>query len=246
MFGETLQDKHLADLRGFTGLTELNLTRSPVTDAGMFYVGKLTELQSLMVGGTVLTDEGFEQLQNLTKLKSLNLIRTGITDDGLQHFSQNTDMDALWLECTDITDRGLKMLVSFPKLGLLDVSNTLVSDAGLADIGQLTKLEELSLSACEQIFGAGFSHVANLRQLKELYADNCTVGDDILSHLTQLPLQTLSLNWTDITDAGLQAIGSLMNLSELHLIGSRVSNAAAAEFQAANPDCNVHHSASRA
>lgn len=246
MFGDDVQDRHLSDLRGLTGLTELNLTRSNITDAGMFYVGKLVGLESLLLGGTVISDEGAEQLDRLSNLASLNLIGTGVTDSGLRHFRTATNMQALWLERTDITDQGLSVLTSFPSLALLDIGNTFVSDAGLARVGQLAGLEELSVSSCEDVNGAGFRHLSSLTRLNRLCADNCSLSDDVLQHIVDLPLQVLSLNWTEITDTGLKTIARISTLQELHLIGACVSEEAAAEFRAAHPDCEVLHSTFRA
>lgn len=245
VFGEGVQDKHLSDLRRFTNLADLNLTRSPVTDAGMFYVGKLVQLKSLLLGGTVISDEGLEQLQKLTNLKSLNLIRTGATDDGLRYFSEATSLEALWLECTDITDRGLEVLSCFPKLALLDVGNTAVTDEGLAAVSRLQDLEEISVAACEGVQGPGLRHLSGLSRLTHLFADNCSVGDEVLPYIRHLPLQVLSLNWTEVTDDGLPFIAGIPSLQELHLIGSRVSPEAADDFRSRHPDCVVHHAASR-
>jgi internalin A len=73
----------LADLSGLTGLTELNLWETQVSDAGLAHLKGLANLTNLGLSGTQITDSGLTHLKGLPKLSELNLGNTKASDAGV-------------------------------------------------------------------------------------------------------------------------------------------------------------------
>jgi hypothetical protein len=241
MFGEDIADRDLALLREVPGLRHLNLTRTRISDAGLFHVSKLPALEILLLGGTDITDEGFEMLESLAELQQLNLTNTGITDRGLRSIGQFAKLEALWLDSTEVTDLTLELLAESTSLQLLDLRKTEVTDCGLSHLRGLELLEELNLAGCQQITGRGLAELAGLRRLEWLGLDATGIDDDALRHLVGLPLKCLSLNWTGLGDAALGWLERIAPLSDLHMLGTRISSAQIERFRASRPGCVVHH-----
>ena len=53
-------------------------------------------------------------------------------------------------------------------------------------------------------------------------------------------LETLNLNDTKITDAGLKEIAKLQNLTHLFLGSTKITDAGVAELKKALPNCRIH------
>jgi hypothetical protein len=83
----------------------------------------LTGLEELYLSGTALTDAALERISTLKNLKRLYLYQTVITDDGLVHLSRLPGLKGLTCSGNSITDEGLAVFqkaipgvktVSFP------------------------------------------------------------------------------------------------------------------------------------
>ena len=91
-------------------------TRSTVTEAVMLEVGRMTQLQDLILSNTSVGDTGLVHLSRLRKLTSLHLSGTQITNAGLASISGLTSLSALGLSRTQVTDAGLEHLTELTKL----------------------------------------------------------------------------------------------------------------------------------
>jgi hypothetical protein len=118
----------------FDGVTAASLGYSPGTDAALYYVGQLTELEDLDLSRTDVTDRGLAHLKMLTKLKRLSLDDTKITDRGLEQLEGLSNLRTLSLKHTSVTDAGLPRLKSCTSLRRLRVDNTYVTHAGMDDL----------------------------------------------------------------------------------------------------------------
>lgn len=104
--------------------SDLNLSNSQITDAGMEHLNGLTGLTSLDIRNTQLTDAGLEHIKNLTELSFLELDNTKVTDAGLKHLKGLTKLSELNLNNTQITDAGLQELkTSLPKCQISNEGN---------------------------------------------------------------------------------------------------------------------------
>ena len=79
--GTAITDDGLDDLRGMNHLQTLNLSGTRVTDAGLVYLQGFTQLQQLYLGDTQVTGTRLDQLQGLHNLQRLGLNGTPITDE---------------------------------------------------------------------------------------------------------------------------------------------------------------------
>jgi hypothetical protein len=77
--GADCRDEHLVDLLGLPALRELNLTNTPITDAGVAYLAKMTNLTSLSIADTRVSDEGVVALIRLPRLQRLSLEGSDVT-----------------------------------------------------------------------------------------------------------------------------------------------------------------------
>ena len=219
MFGEQVTDRDLADLRQIPGLQQVNLTKTGISDAGMFHISKLESVEVLLLGGADVSDEGIELLGQLSNLKQLNLTMTGVSDRSMSILKQMTQLEFLWLEGTDVSDDGVGSIAEIKSLQLLDLCRSTITDTGLAHLGSLPDLEELNLSGCQELTSAGLVGLSGSQKLEWLGLDSTCIDDEGIRHVADLPLQVLSLNWTDVTDAAFVHLEQITTLVQLNLLG---------------------------
>jgi beta-lactamase regulating signal transducer with metallopeptidase domain/Leucine-rich repeat (LRR) protein len=195
-------------------LTRLNLGGTPITDAGLAHIRRLTGLHHLVLLGTQITDAGLADIESLTELQYLLLAGTRITDAGLEHLKGLRKLSALGLERTQITDAGLEHLQGLKGLGKLYLNDTRIGDVGLEHLQGLTTLFWLDLTGT-QITDAGLQHLQNLTRLSTLGLVGTGITDAGLKHLRGLTsLRGLALLKTQVTDAGVRELKqSLPNLT---------------------------------
>ena len=80
-----------------------------LTDDGMQYLRKFTQLQGLDLGGPKMTDAGLVHFRGLT-IQDLVLAGDQITDAGLQHFAGLDKLIKAKLSSPQITDAGISQL----------------------------------------------------------------------------------------------------------------------------------------
>src|SRR5262249_13396781 len=73
-------------------------------DTALATVGRLTQLEQLVVNGSKLTDHGLARLKDLTSLSRLDLDYTKITDGGMAHLEGLKNLSVLSLNGTTIAD----------------------------------------------------------------------------------------------------------------------------------------------
>jgi hypothetical protein len=79
-----LSDVEFDHISRLSGLEELDLHRSPVTDDQLACVERLPELQSLVLFNTEVSDAGMARLKRLVHLGKLSIENTKVTDAGVQ------------------------------------------------------------------------------------------------------------------------------------------------------------------
>lgn len=80
-------DAALASLRGWPSLSDLDLRRTSITDAGLLALSELPALR-VDLSGTKVTDAGLSHLAGLKTLRSVRVKETGVTDAGVAEFSK--------------------------------------------------------------------------------------------------------------------------------------------------------------
>lgn len=141
------------------------------------------------------------------------------------------------------SDKALKLLKGLAGIQFLDLFEACdadeVSDEGLAPIVGMHDLRYLALGP--GISDKGLVHVAGLSELRELRLDSARdVTDAGLQHLKKLTkLTSLSLQYTDVSGAGFDALLRLKQLKEVNLQGAPVTQEAVEGLQQALPRCKI-------
>ncbi|HJT36072.1 MAG TPA: hypothetical protein VJ783_28880 [Pirellulales bacterium] len=147
-----LDDPALQHIRGLRRLVYLDIDASPncVTDAGLRYIGELTELRDFRLARSEITDAGLAHLASLKRLEHLRLIfdKTSdqrISDAGLTQLRGLKALKTLDLMCANITDAGLDEIAGLTNLEYLGLAETSVTDGGLAKLSNLKSLKLLDV-----------------------------------------------------------------------------------------------------
>ena len=194
--------EELTPIAHLTGLSNLELQGTRITDAGLAPVAGFTGLKSLNLGHTPIADAGLKHLRNLTRLNHLDLEGTHITDAGLSRLAGVTSLMVLYLNNTGVTDRGLAHLDGLVSLTRLGLASTKVTDAGLVDRAKTPSLAHVNLYKTD-VTDTGLKHLAGLRSLA-----------------------TLNIAETRVTDAGLRQLVQMKRLTGLVIDGNQATTPA--------------------
>lgn len=91
-------------------LAEMDLTGSPITDAGLETIAAMHNLQQLNLRGTAITDAGASRLGALSRLVSINLYGTKITDATLTVLGRLPTLRRVVLWDTGVSKEGVARL----------------------------------------------------------------------------------------------------------------------------------------
>lgn len=217
-------------LASFPSLEELSLNIK-VTSRGMTHVAQLSSLKRLYFPwDTKITGAGVQHISKLTALEELYLGQ-GIGDVGLAHLRGLPHLKYLAVNGPGFTDAGMVYLKQIPSLRIFSIHDGYcrIGDAGLAHLSELPNLEMLSLHGMQGITDAGLAHLAKTRSLRKLDIASAQVTDTGLSHLKQIrTLEHLDLpgDQHGITDVGLAHLAELPNLKHLQISRIHFNNPA--------------------
>lgn len=145
--------------------------------------------------------QGFYAPQSLAVI---NLSGPGIDDTYLAGIPGFRHLSEVLLLDVNVTDAGLKHLAGLP-IKQLVLTRSNVAGPGLADLAGIPTLESLSLSETD-VTDDDLQYIARIPSLRYLNLIDCNIADAGLKHLTGLPLETLSLDGTSVTDRGADAL----------------------------------------
>ncbi|HWC90944.1 MAG TPA: hypothetical protein VG433_14840, partial [Pirellulales bacterium] len=135
-------DKDVEGLEALSGLIELQLSRTKITDMVMPAVANSRKLERLLLDATAVTDAGAANLRGLIAMRSLSLHNTKISDAGLANLVGMQQLARFAVNQTKVTDAGVQSIAALRALRTLNLSNTGITDAGLP---QLTRLPLVNL-----------------------------------------------------------------------------------------------------
>ena len=137
--GQTFTDASLNEIKGsLERISELIISDTQVTDAGLAHLKGMNELLELHFGGNQFTDAGLVHLKEMTQLLVLSLGGRQFTDAGLVHLKGMTQLERLSFGDNQITDAGLVHLKGMTQLERLYLGDKQITDAGLEHIRGLT------------------------------------------------------------------------------------------------------------
>jgi Leucine-rich repeat (LRR) protein len=221
-----------ACLRYLKDLTRLKTLRLPeniaLTDADLFHLRRLTELDRLELHDPRITDSGVRWLKDMKSLTWLDLAGTQVSSAGLKSLAALNRLYSLHLGETRVDELG--PIAHLTALTQLDLAGTPIDDTGLAPIVAMTGMTSLNLTNTK-ITNAGLAHLKNHTKLFRLKLSRTRIDDDASRQISALTaLDTLQLDETQITDAALVRFRDLPKLKLLDVRGTRVSNAGLASL----------------
>lgn len=137
-------------------------------------------------------------------------------------------------ECTNRSDAVLTNLVAFPHLEELRLIEGQATDRAMAQVGRCASLRRLYLWQANGLSDQGAASLAPLRELESLHINNARIGDAALAVFARLPkLRRLTLQGHDFSDAGLRSLGAATSLQSLWVGngGGRITDAGLAALR---------------
>ncbi|KAL3794113.1 hypothetical protein ACHAW5_010544 [Stephanodiscus triporus] len=232
-------------------LRTLRLARCSITDVGLSHLEKLENLEELDLNGCVNISSPAlgDTLAKLThlitldvsycpgilrsswqgkinSLKTLELCYSGVKDSYLSHLRSLPMLEELNLDSCNVADWGIAHLVDnnvMPNLTTLDLADTNISDAAMSKISQFENMRHLSLFYCN-ISNRGLKHLSSMKKLEVLNLDSRDLSDDGLKYLSGLPLKSLDLFSSRVSDLGCVYLSKITSLTSLELCGGGIGD----------------------
>lgn len=210
---------------------------SGVRDEDVGRLARLTRLTQLQLSKTQVGDAGLAQgLAPLVQLRVLGLAGLGITARGvpaLEGMQQLRDLNLAW--CLRLSDEGFAWLAHLPSLERLDACYSGLSDVGLLRLTGLTALRDLNLDSC-RVTDRGLAALEHLSNLERLDLSDCSISSEGLERLHRCRrLAHLNLSYTDVPDAAVPCLSPLRALSTLNLDSRLITDQGVAALVAAAP-----------
>ena len=166
----------------------------------------------------------------------MDLTGTKVTDRGLKTVGKLAGLSHLELDAAEISDAGLEHLTALP-IEWLSVSGTHVTDAGLAHLTKLKRLATLQAGRRPVPSFAVVNTPQGMESRPNIPPDQnaeTQVTDAGLKHLaTIVTLRSLDLRGANISDDGLKQLRSaLVKLKSLSLEGTPITDAGVAHLAA--------------
>ena len=227
----SLAQTHVSDyalriVAALPALRELDLFYCEhITDAGASLLRNAANLERLNLRGTKISDSGVQFLTELENLRSLDIGIAEISDSSIELLGALPALEALAIGGNRVGEVGISSLRSLKQLRHLDLSGAQVTDSGiwavtvtdlnLDEIGALTRLESLNLAApSPEYVAAASAGVPRLRGAIRV----TDFGARELGKLIRL--RRLDLSRSLLTSVGIEHLGALVHLDELHLAHS--------------------------
>ncbi len=219
-------DEQLANLDRYSRLTRLDLAGTSISDDAARHLSRAERLTLLsVVNCRQLTDKGILELAKFPALKTLQVTGTSISYNGWQQLrAERPDLE-LALDADSIplirqlVDLGGRINKEGAYLELDGRSGTV----DLSILGQLDALQALALVDCA-LDENDSAWLARLNRLTFLKLTDCRVGEDLLETISRLPLTTLDLGGTDVTDAGVAHLVGMQSLERVVLSNTRITD----------------------
>lgn len=198
----------------------------PATDRCIPYIQHLTGLRQLNLGDSAITQNGLKKLSGMVYLERI-VVPEYLTNGGLATLVQMKSLTSIRLRQNRISDNAFALLADLPNLKELQLLGDNLTDEGLACLPQLTHLEFLLLGAGKGPFSTkGYAYISQIPNLRTLWIDSHDCADEKLAQLTCHPkLEGLDLCWEGgITNQGIDCISQIPNLKRLDISGAKITD----------------------
>ncbi len=241
-------------VKALPDLTDLNLSSNANMSSQVLKpISELKGLESLLLMQNRLNDISTRKLAQLKELKVLDL--RGNMEAGdltLKVLSGLPNLKALKHRSTAVTDYGIELLSENGSIENLLIQDFAISDASGPFIAKLLKLTQLEIIRCQGFGNDGVKALAGMPLQRLTLRDLPVVADDAMLVFQDMPklkrlylhelggvsdvglknlsslqtLETLDI-WSipQMTDATVEAIASLPNLTELSIRSTAITDA---------------------
>jgi serine/threonine protein kinase len=144
-----VNDDLLISFDHLTGLHELILVETDVSDKGLEHVENLPNLINLRVSDSKVTGASLVRLKSLKYLEELSIDQTDDVAPVLKALDGSTALGLLSAKHDRLTDADMTYIAHMPKLHILLLADNQITDAGLAKLAGLKDLVSLNLSHCK-------------------------------------------------------------------------------------------------
>jgi uncharacterized protein (TIGR02996 family) len=167
-------DRLFAALHQLPELRSLFAVRHDTSDAGFRELGRLGNLEELMVGGTHFGDAELSHLRGAGQLRQLALEFANITAAGFATLRDLPNLRVLVVgNYTQLTAEALKAIASLTQLRWLSLRRA-ITDEDLAHLAGMPNLEGLQLTY-SKVTDAGLARLKEMPQLRALIAQASTI-----------------------------------------------------------------------
>ncbi|HEX4147685.1 MAG TPA: protein kinase, partial [Pirellulales bacterium] len=168
------------------------------------------------------TDEGLARLDGLSHVITFSLGETPITNAAAEHLARHEWLKALNLPSTAFTDEGVEQLAPLTRLELFRANQNALTDRAARALAQHKSLRDLFLQNV-LITDAGLAALSQL-PLDHLHVEGSQITDAGVKELQKCQgLTVLGLDRTAITDESIKIIGSLPLVHWLSLRDTRIT-----------------------
>jgi beta-lactamase regulating signal transducer with metallopeptidase domain/thiol-disulfide isomerase/thioredoxin len=215
--------EYVSELPNLKALNLVSSSLSPMSDAGVQYLSKLQNLEELSIGGKDITDKGVAVIARLPRLRMLFLFcLSQVTNAGVAELRNAKNLEDLNIDQANVTIDCLNPLNSLTGLIRLNLCfNEQPADGSAMDISGLVNLEELTLYNARDKDLACLDNLKNLREFQaSVLQGSNKITDAGMRHLAGMTkLWRLTIGGPGVTDASLDVLNGMKNLTSLHLSG---------------------------
>ena len=223
--GKNVGDQRLTDYLKMHRPRRIAFYNTLVSDAGLAQLVNCDRLEEVLIYSGEVGDLGFRTLCNLPRITSILLYDCpNITDSVVRHLAAATWLHELCLCGTRISNDAMEIVGTNSTIWSLGLDDTNIDDNGIELLSPMLQLGILSMNRCS-VTGIG------LRRFKpsgtiDFYLKGSKVTDESLKIMcsNELPVKTLDLSDTAITDIGLQSLAGITQLNSLRLNNTAVTD----------------------
>lgn len=217
-------DEAFVRLASIADCNVLNLPDSNIDDQVLEYaINHFPSLRRVGLARTRITDKGLNMIAS-SKIMVAYLRRLPITDGGLGNLQHAPNLRYLDLTANCISDIGIRNLCN-TSLTVLVLNLTKITDGSCDYLGKMIGLQSLALGGT-QIGDMGIRKLASLPHLAELNCWHTNITDESMREFANMPLESLGVSDTAITDDGIAALSKSTTLRRLDISNTAVTPAA--------------------
>lgn len=229
-----------------SGIRQLRLQQTDMTDENMKYVAQMKDLCNLSVYSDLLTDKGLSYISDGRKFIALEIHSDKVTNKGIasiKHLDHCTHLsfrgNSLTIDCVKAIGPSKRLqtlelgkfkisgdlgslLMGFPRLHRMDFAN--VKSLEAASLRSLAKKKLAGISVIRSNIGSEqLEALSELKDLSTLSFFNCDVNIDGLKYLECMP-QLSILHLTENQNVSGKGIVHLSKIKKLHVLNLSKSN----------------------